>query len=352
MRIKKWRSKAPQAPTHVLMDGGQLHVPDEDLDPFWGSYLADLADGKKLYVVEQKTERFKFFVDVDFKSERQLTDEDALVLCRKIHESVGAGRCLVARAPVRMVDSLFKSGMHLHWPELVVTKTQALSLRTRILMCLPEGDHWAQVIDSSVYGGSGLRCLWSHKKPEGDPYVPWVSVPDGSLLSPEPTRDALKLFAVRVIGAVTSPGRALSEPTGRESQIESFIRANLVGQENARVKAIRKTKKGEGKGMCVETDSRYCENVGHDHKSNHVWFWMLGGKIRQMCLDEECTGFKGREHNIVLPSSNEHPHMDDSPRPSAVDLLPKAWRGSFQDFRSGSPPVLGSGPPRMEVVPD
>jgi hypothetical protein len=357
MTIRKWSKKGAQSPTHVLMDGGQLYVPDADTDTFLNEYVSSIFAGQKLYVVEQKTERFKFFVDVDFKSAEPLGDEEAFELCTRIQESVGGGRCLVARAPPRAVKDGIKSGIHMHWPELVVTRNDAMALRTRILLEL-DHESWANIIDSSVYGGSGLRCLWSHKKPEGEPYVPWRSVPDGAALSTVPSVSALKLFSVRTENTETvAPTRSrgprpqcLEEQS--DSKIEEFIRRNMEGQAAARVKQIRKTKKGEGKGLCVETDSRYCENIHAEHRSNHVWFWILGGTIQQMCLDEECTGFVGRKHILPPSISNEASGVARPAHYSAVDLLPPAWRGSFQGFRAGGAPVLGSGPPRMEVVPD
>lgn len=358
--VRKWTLKGQGSPTHVLMDGGQLYVPDHELGDFYQAYLCDLAQGRRLYVVEQKTDIFKFFVDIDFKASRALEDDDARDLCLKIHGGVGRSRCLVARAPVRtLADGTVKSGFHLHWPELNVTRQEALALRTKILLALGDGDEWAQIIDASVYGGSGLRCLWSHKKPEGDPYVPWISVPDGALLNPNPSLESLKLFAVRVQGqASSSPARRV----GRQGKaaaghappdrLEEFIRANLEGQGSARVKAIRKTRGGEGKGLCVETDSRYCERIRADHKSNHVWFYVRGYSIQQKCLDEECAEFSGRQHNLPPSISNEAHRVDGPSGHSVVDLLPQTWRGSFQGFRSGGAPVLGSGSERMEIVPE
>ena len=358
MFIKRWTRKGTDAPTHVLMDGGQLHVPDADLDAFYKAYLADIACGSRLYVVEQKTEIFKFFVDIDFKAERALIDDDAFELCTRICAAVDNGPCLVARAPPRKIkDGEIKSGFHLHWPDLCVSRSEALALRTKILLEL-DGDEWAQIIDSSVYGGSGLRCLWSHKKPEGAPYVPWISVPDGAALSPVPSVEALKRFAVRVIGQASPQPkirRVASAPgciVPSDSRLEEFIRANLEGQGRAHVKAVRKTRRGEGKGLCVETDSRYCEHIKGLHKSNHVWFYIRGSTIQQKCLDEECLEFSGREHILPPSISNEGARVVSPTRHSAIDLLPKTWSGSFQEFRAGGASVFGAGSAGVEVVSD
>ena len=351
MQILKWSRKGDEAPTHVLMNGGQLHVPDRDLDEFWRAYLSDLACGKKLYVVEQKTEKFRFFVDIDYRAEKPLEDSSALELCRKIHAAVAESlQCLVARAPPREDKGQVKSGIHMHWPDLVVTKSEALSLRTQILLELEE-EHWPETIDASVYRGAGLRCLWSLKKEATGAYVPWRSIPDGKPLNAAPCLDALKRFSVRTTGGES--GRAKSASFAADSsRLEQFIQNNMEGQENARVRAIRRTKKGEGKGLCVETDSKWCERIRAVHKSNHVWFYINGKTIVQKCLDEECLEFSGREHFLPPSISNESVCVDTSPRPRLVDLLPPTWRGAFSGVRTGVSQVLGPGSGRMDVVPD
>jgi hypothetical protein len=108
--------------THVLMDGGILHVPTEETDEFHRTYVDVINSGTKLYVVEQKTERFRFFVDLDYKAPEKLGDADLLEFCSIIHSSLGtSSRCLIARARPRPVaGSLIKSGVHIHWPDLIV----------------------------------------------------------------------------------------------------------------------------------------------------------------------------------------------------------------------------------------
>ena len=67
MSIERWR--VPQGPgTHVLMSGGILCVPSEETQDFYREYIQAINLGTKLYVVEQKTDLFKFFVDLDYKA--------------------------------------------------------------------------------------------------------------------------------------------------------------------------------------------------------------------------------------------------------------------------------------------
>ena len=291
------RWQVPKGPsTHVFMNGGILAVPPEDTQEFHRTYIETINSGTKLYVVEQKTENFKFFVDLDYKAPEKLKDEDLLEFCSIIHKALEtSGRCLIARARPRVVSGLIKSGVHIHWPDMVVTRIQALNLRTKIIQSLGEGP-WDQVIYASVYGGSGLRMLWSHKKPTGDPYVPWKML-DGTEISKDPSLETLSLFSIRTFEVTNSPSFEPSDPE-LISKIEEYVQRYLAGQRRAHVKKVQRH---EHDGWFVQTDSKFCEKIKCDHKSNHVWFSIHSGRISQRCLDEDCAEFKGTEH--ILPPS-------------------------------------------------
>jgi len=348
--MDRWR--VPKGPgTHVLMDGGILCVPTEETNEFFREYVRCVNLGTKLYVVEQKTERFKFFVDLDYKAPEKLSDSDLLQFVTIIHEALGVGissKCLIARARPRPVaDALIKSGIHIHWPDLVVTRTQAMNLRTKIITGLSDAVpfEWDKVIDASVYGGSGLRMLWSHKKPSGDPYVPWKDR-DGNDLSKTPDPATLELFSVRTDDEFPSTEETLEDT----SALEDFVRRYMEGQERAHIKKVQRH---EHDGWYAQTDSKYCERVRRAHQSNHVWFHMCRGKITQRCFDEECAEFKGTE--VILPPSIVEKLQDVAivGSPSTcflVDIFPDGSRGAVQEVRKTRAPVLGSRSRELESV--
>ena len=74
--------------SHVLMDGGVLSVPFDKLNDFYEKYIEAVKKGEKLYVVEQKTETYNFFVDIDYKDERALTLEEIQDICKVICDKV------------------------------------------------------------------------------------------------------------------------------------------------------------------------------------------------------------------------------------------------------------------------
>lgn len=344
--MEKWLTdKGPG--THVLMDGGILQVPFEQLDEFYVECVHAVRIGKKLYVVEQKTDVFKFFVDLDYKGPEALPDEAVLNLVEVMHSVVQKGRCVIARAEPRIVDTQVKTGVHIHWPDVFVTKSEALALRTRILLELPDDPEWSQRIDASVYGGSGLRMLWSHKRDRGSvdsgPYTPWREL-NGGVFDATPSAETLKLFAVRT-------NEVSKEAVNVEitcAPLERYIRKYLKGQELANVRRV--LRKGEDR-IIVQTDSKYCERIQGVHKSNHVWFGITRGRICQLCHDDDCKEqkFVGREH-ILSPSIVEELRsnvaVDSSTYVSICDLVPDFWWQEESVSQRGAP-VLGSRPSNM-----
>jgi len=345
--VQKWR--VPKGPaTHLLMDGGILNVPPEETDQFYREYIQEVRAGTKLYVVEQKTPRFKFFIDFDYKDPEKLSDDDIMKFCSIIHEATeSTSRCLIARTKPRPVKEGIKTGVHIHWPSMIVDRTRALNLRTKIILALGEGP-WDTIIDASVYAGSGLRMLWSHKKPSGDPYIPWRSV-DGMEFSKEPDQNILKLFSVRLNDdTVDIPTSEVVEMAG----VEEFIQRYLKGQGSARVKKIQRH---EQDGWYIQTDSKFCENINREHKSNHAWFSIRSGRISQRCFDEKCAKFNGQEH-ILAPSIVEQLKDVDivgSPSsPFLLDFFPNGPREDFSEIRKVDPSIFGPGPGKLEALFD
>ena len=348
--IEQWR--VPNGPaTHVLMDGGILFVPPEETRDFYRTCVDAINLGTKLYVVEQKTERFKFFVDLDYKAPEKLADEDLLQFCSIIHKALEtSSRCLIARARPRPVaEGLIKSGVHIHWPDLVVSRTQALNFRTKIIMNLMAdfAFDWDKIIDAAVYGGSGLRMLWSHKKPTGDPYVPWKDL-GGHVFSKDPNVETLALFAVRT----DEDDTRVQEVLENNGPLEEYIRRVLEGQSRT---TIKKVQRHDHDGWFAQSDSKYCERLQKEHKSNHVWFAIRSGRISQRCFDEECREFKGREH--ILPPSiveqlNEVAIVGSPSCSLLMDLLSDGPSSAFQKVQREGPRVLGAGPKELGKIFD
>lgn len=321
--MERWR--VPNGPaTHVLMDGGILSVPTEETLEFYQECISALNSGSKLYVVEQKTDTFKFFVDLDYKAPEKLSDQDLLQFCSIIHGVVNKGRCLIARAKPRPVKEGIKSGVHIHWPDLIVTRIEALNLRSKIIDSLGEGP-WDKIIDPSVYGGSGLRMLWSHKKPTGDPYTPWRQLGSEIEFPKEPSVDLMSLFSVRTSDDDETHAAA-AETLADTGLLEDYVRQYLMGQRRTRIKKVQRH---DHDGWYAQTDSHFCERIKDTHKSNHVWFSIRSGWISQRCFDEDCTEFQGTEHKLppsIIERLNDVAVVGSPTGSFLMDVFPNGQR--------------------------
>lgn len=313
--INRWMSK--KKITHLLLDGGTISASEGFLE----AYISDVLHDERLCVVEQKTGMFRFFVDIDFVSDENQLDFVA-VTC-ELFRIVDMGKCVLARARPREIQGKgTKYGVHVIWPESKVSKKSACSLRQKILDEM--GSDWEGIFDPSVYSGSGLRMLWSYKGSDDNstPYIPWGIVAHTGFTEfqdKQPSVDFLNMFSIRIENSIDD--NSVSDVKEDCSELETFIRKNFKGQENARILKINKCK--NKKDFWLSTDSKYCENVNRLHKCNHVWFCLNTlGIMSQRCLDEECKGFVGKKYKIpsrLIP--NERSLDCNTPR-RIIDYFP------------------------------
>lgn len=328
-------------PSHVLLDGGCLSVPCARLVEFYDNYIKAVNDGEKVFVVEQKTPTYNFFVDVDYKADTGLgfdeIGEISTVICRCV-KKFGGKVCIISVAEPKQSGEKIKTGVHLNWPGMVVNQDIAVSLREFIISDLFSHNRdtaWETIIDSSVYGdparktkGSGFRMPWSHKMSKGvveGMYLPFFKYtwPLSSLVRISPDPDPLMLASTAVRTDVTETiALDVTKPKRKEgsftvdqmkdevydvalkNSLENFIRKNMTGQDEAYITKMFKSKNT----YLVSTTSRWCENTERKHHSNHVWFLVSGKQILQKCFctcptlhgrrDGFCKDFCGRRHEL------------------------------------------------------
>lgn len=321
------------------MDGGSLSVPFDRLDEFYNAYVSAVKRGEPIFVVEQKTEFYNFFVDIDYKDDDGLDLDQVRAIIKVICDKVsvfGGSTCVVSVQEPRLREGLYKSGVHMNWPGFVVNQESAVTLREYIVDILSKvygSKPWSKFIDNSVYGdssskakGSGFRLPWSHKRSKHETcngkgcngcqesgkitegmYLPVIlykgqegigplKLPgnmealDGSI-----TTEILNMVTVRTQGAdfvkiPPIPGKVgfskavlTKEVTNSEldALLETFIRQHMEGQMDARITRVFKKSERE---YYVSTYSKYCENLRRDHGSNHVWFKIYEKNIAQKCF--------------------------------------------------------------------
>ena len=353
--------------THVLMDGGILSVPFAKLESFYTLCIKHINNFDKIFVVEQKTDFFNFFVDIDYQSDDALDMHEIVAISKIIIQKVATiykCSCIVSIAEPKPKGQKIKSGIHINWLGLVVDRRNAVALMHCIIATLNtvySSEDWNTIIDASVYGsaatntrGSGFRMPWSHKKGKHDycngkgcvvcngsgkiiesEYLPvFKSNEDGSDLTelPDQTPSVDMLVAVTIRTQETASVIELTEPVAKTlsssatkkegnftknqtreefndseagALLETFIRKYMTGQENARIQKIFKGTNC----YFVKTNSKFCENLGRSHGSNHVWFLInkdstILQKCFCVCITTEgrrnglCKNFEGRKHQL------------------------------------------------------
>ena len=358
--------------SHVLMDGGVLSVPFDKLNDFHEKYVEAVKRGERLYVVEQKTDTYNFFVDIDYKSVEALELDEIKDICKVICDKVkrhGGKECVISLAPPKPCGDLIKTGIHMNWPGFVVDQGSALALRDHILLALSalnSSTDWNEIIDLAVYGsatrktkGSGFRMPWSYKRAKHDAcggqgcedcekgkvdqlaYLPIFVYKPGPPFSAileidqTPNVEILKMSTVRTDEPQTvhveHPSVVVKEGTFTNDQtkdelhdeetkllIQEYVRKHLEGQQNSYITKLFKHKQT----FLVSTNSKYCENLKREHGSNHVWFIISGNEIIQKCFcrcetlwgrrDGFCKDFCGRRHLLTRNITDKlYPRKDD-----------------------------------------
>lgn len=344
--FEEWK-KQKGSGSHVLMDGGVLDVPIDRLNDFYKQYVQCIKKNQKIYVVEQKTPCYNFFMDMDYVDEEAIDLETIKqiikVVCDKVKNITGKVKCIVSVSEPKPKSGNIKTGIHLNWPGCIVDQEQALNIRSHVikhLMLVYSAINWENIIDKSVYVGSGFRLPWSHKKSKHQhcqgkgcvvcentgkltegPYLPIFLYMDEDIthVDAHPTIDMLMNVTIRTdetrvnvsVESIKDYETVFKKKEGNfskkqtkneflnseiQAHIETFIRQHIKGQSNARVQKIYK----DGKDYLIKTNSKYCENLGREHNSNHVWFLITGdnrGNICQKCFCR-CETTKDRKYGF------------------------------------------------------
>ena len=149
--------------THFSKAPGNLkgwwYKPD-DLHAFFKKFLLSPS----FNIHEVVPERFKFFIDFDYKNPAEYLPDDVIIHLRRLFDGHVGSPSLLA---VNKHD--FKTGLHFVYPERVVSRLEAIQLITEIKEAHPEVEDY---LDEVPYTRS-LRTIFSVKMVgEKDYYVP------------------------------------------------------------------------------------------------------------------------------------------------------------------------------------
>jgi hypothetical protein len=224
--IDRYSKNASLPPTHVFLDSGKAHVRWEDVPRWHAGIAASLQSGHTCFVTELRTPFYREFVDFDLVQPEKLRASQieelartALVALRQFFPAKAAddpifyaivcstgykakfasridevkhARGLVAaskltntslsaeeaapyermrRCGAAIIPIAWKTGVHVIYPNMYVNDAMALFMREAIIYTLRSAfgtrvtpcNDWEDVVDKSVYGGSGLRMIGNLK---------------------------------------------------------------------------------------------------------------------------------------------------------------------------------------------
>ena len=282
--LMKFSTSEAANATHIFMDKGKINVPTNDYPEFLRFYFHAIAY-ENISLVEKLGVGciMRFFLDIDCKNNQENFSEILYDISTCANEAVG------------IVGDVYscteKQGIHIIYNK-VVTCDSAIELASKISSNLSEG--YKKYIDLSVYK-TGLRMVGSTKYVSGKVdtrvYLPMHN---------DFTFELLKRSIVRIKTNVNINNSAINVSSG--NIFENFI-ANEFGVS---LKII--TMKKLGNFISCTTDSKYCINIGKNHKNSKVYyvFDLQKRSCYQKCfcpclkpiVFTSCKNFKSKPVNV------------------------------------------------------
>lgn len=303
MSLREWLKRrgyyGRDPATHTFFDGGKACVPPEARDAFHEAYVASLAKGDDLHVIERTSPKFSFFMDIDLPTGVEGVQMDAIVgAVESIMDVPDPGPAIVCG---KREAQCAKCGMHVFWPSITVNAEIATHFCKEVAKRLPTEGRW---IDCTVYR-SGLRMLWSRKGPassKADFYEPLHVVERSGMVTIRcPKQEALEWVVQCSVWPkpqsidLTCDYDIVDVPR-TACHLDTYGIEELLPPEYGVVCRLRNVSRS-GRNIVLSSTSKYCANVGREHRSNHVYFVATPEGVFQRCHCT-CEDLKGRRHGL------------------------------------------------------
>lgn len=193
--IKRWQfkykimlksnEKDEKEATHRLLDGGNLHVPEEIEQLFYEKYASDIFMNRVNYILETKTPIYRLLMDLDIYESREISYDELREWIFAIQDVVNdmypqlssyERRCVICTtdpSPNALKNGkvFVKQGLgHLIWPDIKINNQKGLIFRKACLQKMESkfgprhaDNIWGDVIDDTLYKANGLRMIGSSK---------------------------------------------------------------------------------------------------------------------------------------------------------------------------------------------
>jgi len=233
---------------------------------------------------------------------------------------------------------IYKKGFHLHFPDIKINKNYALEIRKYCILKLADyntmfDNKINDIVDEHVFTGSGLRLTGSRKGhfvsqtkefvDEGRPYELEVvlrdNIIDDDLFLQYKNDYKMLIEKTSIISTDTSITNIMNNPnlecgecnfdvdepkyTGSWIRLEKtnlryieILRFFNTYVKDYSTKDIKRIFCSENENVYILCSlSKYCLNIGRNHKSEHIYFKLNKDGISQKCFCR-CDTLEGRKH--------------------------------------------------------
>ena len=167
--------------THLCLDGGRLCVSQEIHDEFIRRYSSGIEKDERYYICEVPTSVCRMYCDLDFIEENIYSLDKIKIVVKIIHKIIEkyydeSFNIIVCTTDPKFVtrdkQKMIKTGVHLIWENLYVSRVNALNLSRQFVDVIveelgerPDYNKWDDVIDDCVYSEASpsLRMVGSAK---------------------------------------------------------------------------------------------------------------------------------------------------------------------------------------------
>ena len=296
--FNKWKTNDINQCTHLDLSGGKLHVPENEMEEFIKLYVELFNAGINIFLCEKlgNSCTFRMFYDLDFKRLSLLDSNKTEILTTVLSHLQtdvsssstciqGCGFHIVTNEEISCQDAINKCN----------------SLITNLKVSVPDLP-WDNIVDSSVYK-TALRMIGSKKIQRGeviDRYYTLFSQKNINRL----TSEILSKSLVRIKNNVISNSK--STIRYEETDLHKYFTKLHIEYSNIKYTMS----KNEHAYIIVNTNSKFCTNLGKEHKSNGIYFVINPDrKLYQKCFCS-CETKAGRKKgfckdykskSIILP---------------------------------------------------
>ena len=343
-------------PTHLLLNGGCLHIKQEDFQYFMDLYSKCIKNKESLFVVECRPELFPLFFDLDYllseNKNNEIENDTYKEIIKIIKNTISffynkKFKCIVSSTDNKLVTKndikYIKKGFHIHFPDLIVDKEIALMIRKSCIIKLKTiysdvffSNTFKDIIDEHVFNANGLRLTGSKKGHfvnnrqsfvnEERPYYPEyvlnetndIDIEDIDKMNnnynyminqtsiivydknkekviniPEGLKEDTSDNECEECESVSNNWIKIFKTTNEYTEIIRFFKTYVKDYSSDDIKRIFTS---ESKNVYILwSKSKYCQNIGRNHNSCGIFFKLTMDGLSQKCFCK-CDTMEGRKY--------------------------------------------------------